>query len=127
MRPIPTAVFTKEASGPASMAYVFYPTAAGSECAITKIEPLTVSGAVGMAIHFANGRTDYFVQADAPGKVSFASYEMDGQAAYVRVEGGKVVKALLAGGTKITQAGKPLEAEILELKDLSQTETTHKF
>ena len=127
MRPLPTAVFTKEASGPTAMAYVLYPTAAGSERPITKIEALPVKGAVGMAVHFANGRTDYFVQAEGPAKVSFLDFESDGQAAYVRVEAGKVVKALLAGGTKITQAGKPIEAEVLEIKDLSQTGVTHKF
>ena len=127
VRPLPTAVFTKEASGPASMAYVLYPTAEGSECPITKIEPLTIKNAVGMAIRFANGRTDYFVQAEGPGKVSFADYEMDGTAAYVRVEVGKVVKALLASGTKITQGGKALDAEVLEISDLSETSLTHRF
>lgn len=127
MRPLPTAVFSREASGPASMAYVLYPTAAGSECPITSIEPLQIANALGIAIHFANGRTDYFVQADAPSKVPFMDYETDGQAAYIRVEGGKVVKALMAGGTKITQSGKALPAEVLEITDLSQTQMTHRF
>ena len=109
------------------MAYVLYPTAVGTECPITSIEPLTVKNAVGMAIHFADGRTDYFIQAESPGKVSFMGYEMDGEAAYVRVEGGEVVKALLAGGTKIMQGGKPLKAEVLKISDLSETDVTHRF
>ncbi len=129
VRPIPTPTFSVESAGPVSLAYVFYPIAAGKECPVVKVEKLAVEGAgkdrvVGLMIRFADGRTDYFVQAEKPGKkLRFLDFETDAQSAYVR--GG--AKALLAGGSKITRGGKPVEAEIRGIEDLSKTDVRHRF
>ena len=127
VRPLPTAVFTKEASGPTVMAYVLYPTAPGSSCPVTGVFPFEVANAYGVAVQFANGRVDCFTQATGPGKTSRKGFESDAFAGYGRQQGQAIEKAILVGGTKITQDGKAIPAELLELKDLSQTKLTHKF
>lgn len=128
VRPIPTAIYEKEQSGPASFQYVICPTAKGAQWPITGVKRLDVGSASGVEIAFADGRRDYFVQARKPGsKVKFLDFETDALAAYVRVRDGKVEKAMLAGGTFLNRAGKPVQAEIREITDLSQTKLTHKF
>jgi hypothetical protein len=130
VRPIPTSTYSREQSGPASFAYVFYPIAQGKECPISSVEKLAVEGgqAVGLSIRFSDGRTDYFVQAEKPGgNLRFLDFETDAQAAQVRVDADGTVKALLARGTKITRGGKPVEAEIRQIEDLSKTDVRHRF
>jgi hypothetical protein len=81
-----------------------------------------------MAIVFADGHSDYFIQAQTPGqKLVFQEFETDAHAAFVSVKNDKPVKAMLAGGTSLTQDGKPVAAEIKEITDLSKTPLTHKF
>jgi hypothetical protein len=130
-RPIPTPVFLKDQAGKARFAYVFYPTPEGAKCPIVKVEPLAVTGddgAVGMAITFGNGRVDYFVQTYQPGtRISFADFESDGQAIYIRTENGKVTQSMMAGGTELVQHGKRLEADVVAVKDLSDTKVRHEF
>ncbi len=103
VRPLPTAIFAKEASGPAVMAYVLYPTAEGAKCPITSIE----QSGTEIAVHFSDGRVDSFRLADY-------------QAAYTRTEGGKVAKSVTIGG-------KSHGGGVLELKDLSKTDLAHHF
>jgi hypothetical protein len=91
------------------------------------VEKLSVEGgrAVGLTIRFA-GRTDYFVQAEKQGtKLRFLDFETDAQAAYVRLEKDRCVNALLAGGTGLTRAGKPVESEVQKIQDLSETNLRH--
>ncbi len=127
MRPLPTAVFTKEVAGPASFQYVFFPTAKDAQCPVTGVKRLHVGTAAGMEISFQDGHTDYFVQARDHGKLKFLDFETDADAAFVRVKDGQVVKAMLAGGKSITQSGRQIPAEIREVTDLSKTKQTHKF
>lgn len=131
VRPIPTPTYSREQSGPASFAYVFYPIAAGEQCPIKSVERLTVEGAaraVGMTIRFADGRTDYFVQAERPGrKLRFLDFETYAQATYVCIGKDGAVRALAAGGSRITKTGKPIGAEIRKIEDLSKTDVRHKF
>jgi hypothetical protein len=131
MRTLPTAVFEREQSGPASFLYVLYPTSPGVECPISRMEPLLLSPSddtVGAAIHFADGRIDYFVQARKAGaKLRFLDFETDAAATYVRVEDGEVVKACLAGGTKLMRRGQAIPAEARPIEDLSKTKVRHKF
>lgn len=129
-KPIPTPVFTREQAGPASMAYVFYPTPEGSKCPIAAVEPLAVrsdSRAVGMAIQFAGGRVDYFVQLDKPGKAQFGDFESDGVITYVRTEGGQVTSAAVLDGTMFSKSGERVDVERIPISDLSRTAVTHKF
>ena len=121
-RPLPTAIYEKEQSGPASFQYVFYPTAKDAQCPVTGIKRLDVGSAAGMEIAFADGHTDYFVQAQKPGKIKFLDFETDADAAFVRVKGGKVVRAMLAGGMSLTRGGKTVPAEIREVTDLSKSQ-----
>jgi len=133
VRPIPTPVFEKKQAGPASFVYVLYPISAGTECPIAEIAPLPIEAeanvqVVGATIRFANGRTDYFVQADRPGtKIKFLDFETDAAATLVRIEGERVTAACLAGGTGLIRAGEPIPAEVREIKDLSQTDVRHTF
>lgn len=130
VRPIPTAVYIRETSGPTSFAYVFFPIGAGKECPILSVEKLQVEPreSVGLTIRFTGGRMDYYVQSDQPGgKLRFLDFETDAQAAHIRVDPDGTVKALLAGGTKITRGGKPIAAEVRPIQDLSQTEVRHRF
>ncbi len=131
VRPIPVANYSREQSGQTSFACVFYPIGAGKECPIASVEKLRVEGrsqVVGLTIRFADGRTDHSVQAQKPGDtLRFLDFETDAEAAHIRVNADGTLKALLAGGTKITRGGKPVEAEIRPIEDLSNTEVRHKF
>ena len=131
VRPIPTPTYTREQSGPASFAYVFYPIAAGAACPIKSVSKLAVEGsrdAVGLTIRFEDGRTDYFVQAPKSGAtLRFLTFETDAQVVHIRVDKDASVKALAAGGTKITRNGKRVKAEIRAIEDLSNTDVRHKF
>jgi len=141
-RPIPTPIFETTRSGPTSLAYVIYPTKAGEKCPVEKVEPLAVTPpsppllregeggcarAVGLSIRFADGRTDYFVQTDTPGKVRFVDFESDGTVTYVRTEGGRVTAAMIADGTRLSRAGDAITADVLAIGDLSRTKVKHKF
>jgi hypothetical protein len=141
-RPIPTPIFETTRSGPTSLAYVIYPTKAGEKCPVEKVEPLAVTPpsppllregeggcarAVGLSIRFADGRTDYFVQTDTPGKVRFVDFESDGTMTYVRTEGGRVTAAMIADGTRLSRAGDAITADVLAIGDLSRTKVKHKF
>lgn len=113
-RPIPTPIFELERSGSAAFGYVFYPTPAGIKCPVVKVEPLTVQGAsaMGMAIRFENGRTDYFVQCEKPGAhVKFGKFDSTAQVSYIRTEKGYVRDSMPVGA----------------IQDLSKTTVRHKF
>ena len=130
VRPIPTPTYSREQSGPASFAYVFYPIAQGKECPISSVEKLAVEGgqAAGLTIRFSDGRTDYFVQAQAPGgKLRFLDFETDSTAAIVRMGKDGTISICLAGGTRITRGGKTIPSEIRPIEDLSETDVRHKF
>jgi len=127
MRPLPTAIYTKEQAGPASFQYVFFPTAKGAQCPVTGVKRLDAGTAAGMEISFQDGHTDYFVQARDNAMIKFLDFETDAEAVFVRMKDGKVVKAMLAGGTGLTRDGKQVRAEISAIQDLSRTEQTHKF
>lgn len=128
VRPIPTPIFKRNQSGAAVFAYVFYPTAKGVDLPVIEIRPLDCGGsAVGMEIEFADGRKDYFIQANQPGIARFLDFETDAEAAWVRIEGNRVVKASLAGGTTITRGGKAVEAETHPIRDLSETDERFEF
>lgn len=125
-RPIPTPIFYKEQAGTANMAYVFYPTPKGKKCPVVKVEPLDIRGAIGMAVHFTNGRIDYYVQAAKRG-VKFLDFTSDGSVVYARTENGKVTSAMVADGTELTKGNEKIEADIMAISDLSRTTVRHKF
>lgn len=133
VRPIPTAIFEKKTAGRTSFVYVLYPVAAGAQCPVKQIERLDVvssSGgeAVGVAIRFTDGRVDYYVQAEEPGKVvRFGGFESDAAATWVCTKDGKTIKACLAGGTRLMESGRRIEAEIREIEDLSRIPARHRF
>ena len=129
VRPIPTPTYSREQSGPASFAYVFYPVAEGVECPVKSVEKLAVTGrAMGLTVRFADGRTDHFVQRVKPGaKLRFLDFETDAQAVHVRIGADGTARALLAGGSRITRGGEAVEAEIRPIEDLSRTEARHSF
>lgn len=125
VRPIPTPIFARECPGDTTFLYAFYPTPQGVRCPIERIEPLAVEcqagrRAIAAAIHFESGRTDYYVQSEGPGaKVRFLDFETDAEAALVSMRGEAVEKALLAGGTGLNKAGKPVTVETRQVEDLS--------
>lgn len=129
-RPIPTPIFEREQSGPTSFAYVFYPTPEGAKCPVVALEPLEAKAegrVLAMAIRFDNGRTDYFVQADKPGKTRFGDFETDGLVTYVRTQGRDVITAVVLDGTRLTRAGETIQADVLAISDLSRTNARHRF
>jgi hypothetical protein len=86
------------------------------------------AGVVGLTIRFTDGHTDHFVQAPrGAAKLRFLDFETDAQAIHVRIDEAGSARALLAGGTKITRAGKPVAAEVKTIEDLSKTGVRHKF
>ncbi len=114
------------------LAYVFYPTPEGGKCPISAVEPVDVKSdgderAVGMAVRFDDGRVDYYVQLDRPGKSRFGEFESDALVTYVRTERGHVTGAVLADGTRLTRAGEPVSADVLPIADLSRTDVRHEF
>ncbi len=128
MRPLPTAVYSKEQAGPTCFQYVIYPSAKGEQCPVTGVKRLDLQSASGIEIIFADGHKDYFVQSQKTGsKIKFLDFETDADTVFVRIQNGKVVKSMLAGGTSLTKSGKIVTAEIRPVTDLSKTELTHKF
>lgn len=129
-RPIPTPIFSREQSGPSSFAYVFYPTPEGGKCPVVGVDALDVksdSRALGLAVRFDNGRVDYFVQLDKPGKAQFGGFESDGLVTYVRARGSNVIGAAVMDGTRLTHGDQAVAADLLPITDLSRTNTRHKF
>jgi len=129
-RPIPTPIFERRQSGPAGFAYVFYPLPEGAKCPVVAVEPLEVkseSRALGIAIRFQNGRIDYFVELDKPGKARFDDFETDGLLTYVCTHGHDVVNAAVLDGTCLSRAGETVRADLLPVTDLSRTKVRHRF
>ncbi|MCL6520670.1 MAG: heparinase II/III family protein [Armatimonadetes bacterium] len=133
VRPVPTPIFSVEKEGKVRFLYIFFPVKAGEKCPINSIKPLDIyigqeNTTVGVEIRFANGRIDYFIQTDRAGKkIKFLDFETDAEAALVSLKDGLVIKAYLAGGTRLLRAGKPVDAEVKAIKDLSETDVRHVF
>jgi len=129
-RPIPTSIYSKSASGPTELLYVFYPTPAGKDCPVRRVETIETNGvkAVAAAVTFADGRVDYFAQSHAPGsKLEFLDFATDAEAVLIQTRRGRVRAAFRAGGAYLTLSGRPVEARAQEVLDLSQTDARHKF
>lgn len=129
-RPIPTAICSKRSAGPTGFFYALYPTAAGRECPIRKVESLKAEGGPAMAASFvfADGHTDHFVQSDKPGtKLRFLDFETDADAVLVRSRGTQAISIYRAGGTYLRRGGKPVAEQAQAVRRLSETEARHKF
>jgi len=132
VRPIPTPIFEKEAAGPTAFAYVIYPTPKGGKCPVERVDRVAVEAAdgvqaAGIAVRFADGRIDYFVQASKRAKIKFLDFESNAVGVYVHVEGGRVVSAAVLDGSGLTRSGERISATVLPVRDLSRTTATHKF
>lgn len=132
VRPIPTPIFEKASAGPTWLAYAFYPTPEEASCPVDGIDSLDVEAeqgvqAVGLVVRFADGRRDYFVQAEKRTKLKFADFETDSLGAYVRTSRGAVISAVALDGTGMTQSGKQIKTQVLPVQDLSRTTVRHKF
>lgn len=125
VKPIPTPTFEITASGPTWMAYVLYPTATGAACPVRCVDRVEMSAepevkAIGLAVRFDNGRTDYFVQADRRSDLAFGDYRANGIGAYVQTDNGEATRAVVLDGTQLSRSWKPVEAQSLPLRDMSQ-------
>lgn len=131
-KPIPTPIFSKRTAGATSMAYVLYPTLPGEQCPVVRVEPVDVHAdggvqAVGLAVRFADGHTDCFVQASRRTGLRFMDFESDALGVYVRMKGERVVSAVVIDGVSLTRDGQPVACDRLAVQNLSRTHLVHKF
>lgn len=125
MRPVSTLIFNKIASGPSSACYVLYPTPKGAACSVTYVSSLDVTTdqgarAAGIAIHYADGHTDYFAQSSKPGaRLTFLGYETDAEAVLIKTGLDGQSTAYMAGGTRLTRNESTIQAITATVRDLS--------
>jgi len=91
VKPIPTAILTKEGKDLTQFLYVLYPIPKGGKCPIKSVERIEVEGkakgAIGVKITFDDGRTHYYVQAESKEEqLSFAGYSARGEVVFLDVK-----------------------------------------
>ncbi|MEW6356328.1 MAG: alginate lyase family protein [Planctomycetota bacterium] len=109
-RPIPTAIFKKDASCPATFAYVLYPYPSGADANV-KVSPIPVTRddkappadqAQAIKIEIAGRGTDFiYVSHIAPVPTQFGDYETDAEVACIRLDHEGRTTALEAIGGRI--------------------------
>lgn len=123
-RAIPTAIYTKEGKRTVRFLYLLYPVPKGQQVPIVSVKSLgsgvpsagsgqvATSSFIAVKITFADGRADYFVQSDEPGKeVQFGEFSTDGEVAFVQTKAnGQVERAFQVGG-KYVKRGKVIILE----------------
>ena len=88
-RPIPTAIYTKRGDGVIRFLYLLYPLREGERDPVLSLEPLPLrpsdASALAAVIRFSDGRVDYVLFNDSPGReVEFAGFTTKAEAMYVR-------------------------------------------
>lgn len=88
-RPIPTAIYTKRGDGVIRFLYLLYPLREGERDPVLSLEPLPLrpsdASALAAVIRFSDGRVDYVLFNDSPGReVEFAGFTTKAEAMCVR-------------------------------------------
>jgi hypothetical protein len=102
VKPIPTAILTKEGIGLTQFIYILYPIPKGGKCPIKSVERIEVQGkpkgAQGIKITFDNGVVHYFIQAESKGQFNFAEYSTRGEVTFLEVKpNGQVGRRMVLG------------------------------
>ncbi|MEM2704500.1 MAG: alginate lyase family protein [Candidatus Bathyarchaeia archaeon] len=101
VKPIPTAILTKEGGGLTQFIYVLYPIPKGERLPVKSVEKIKVNGgfgkSLGIKILFEDGRIHYFVQSES-GKeeLKFDGQSYIGELVFLEVEpSGKILRKIV--------------------------------
>lgn len=107
-RAVPTALYRWQASGVTRQTFVLYPTAAGQECPVTRVQALPVTtpdgapaAATAARLEFADGTVHLYCLADdKAGLCRFGGYETDARCALVGLDAaGEPVRQVVCLGS----------------------------
>jgi len=114
-RPVPTAVYTQKGGGTTWLAYALYPTRPGQISSISSVTSFNTSdSALGLTVQLADGGSDTVLISQDPGQeTAIGDYITDAEAAVIRMRTDSTeARAFLAGGTSLSQSGKPISTDL---------------